>query len=102
MQGSNKGDESPHCNPMWSIEDRIDMQHRLTGLKQTTLVPVALRVSYADITTRPVIERARWVTIQLECFSASCLVASFWAADASRGWSGDGVDEDGDEDMAVS
>jgi hypothetical protein len=88
-------------HPMWSIEDRIDMQHRLTGLKQTTLVPVALRVSYADITTRPAIERARWRDDPVGCFSVSWLVASFWAAEASRGWSGDGVDED-DEDMAVS
>lgn len=95
---------NPPTAPTWSIRDRIDgdryaSTHRLTGLKQTTLVPVALKVSYTDITTRPGIERAKWRTTQLDFFSDSWPVASFWAVVASRGWSGDGVE---DMDMAVS
>ena len=99
MQGSNNGDESPHCTEVVNLgsDNGSRGEHRLTGLKQMTLVLVALRVSYADITTRPAIERAIWRTTQLDIFSVSWPVASFWAAEASRGWSGDGVD-----DMGVS
>jgi hypothetical protein len=73
---------------------------RLAGLKQTTLVLVALSVSYADMTIRPAIERWIWRTSHADFFSVSWPIDSVWATEASRGWSGDGIAED--EDMAVS
>jgi hypothetical protein len=103
MQGSNNGDESPHCTDADADTDNQGSNRRargLTGLKQTTLVPVALSVSYTDMTIRPAIDRAIWRMSHVVFFSVSWPIASVWMAEASRGWSGDGVDED--KDMAES
>lgn len=98
MQGSNNGDESPHCTDAVNRGSNQSIgKRRLTGLKQTTVVPVALSVSYAEMTIRPVKERVRTRASHLDFFSVSWPIASVWAAEASSGWSGDGVDEDMDD-----